>query len=198
MLDDASNPNPVSAERTPEAFTETVMLARGTQGPLVCILAGPRSTEKVAVVIVAGQPQTRPAEQQPSPYTPPRPGAQGTVQYRPQGTPPQSGPSPYTPPPQGTATYRPQSFPPQGGQPGMVPPAQGTATYRPQSLPPQGGQPGMVPPAQGTATYRPQSLPPQGGQPGAAQSNNGGSTPGDSQARTEQTRRRRSDRHSKT
>jgi uncharacterized protein YgiM (DUF1202 family) len=194
----------------------------------------------------AGQPQTRPAEQQPSPYTPPRPGAQGTVQYRPQGTPPQSGPSPYTPPPQGTATYRPQSFPPQGGQPGMVPPAQGTATYRsqslppqggqpgavppaqgmatyrpqslppqggqpgmvppaqgtatyrPQSVPPQGGQPGMVPPAQGTATYRPQSVPPQGGQPGAAQSNNGGSTPGDSQTRTEQTRRRRSDRHSKT
>lgn len=59
MLDDVSNPSPASAQRTPESFTETVMLARGTQGPLVGILARPRSTAKVAVMIVAGQPQTR-------------------------------------------------------------------------------------------------------------------------------------------
>ncbi len=137
----------------------------------------------------AGQPQTRPAGQQPSPYIPPRPGAQGTAQYRPQGTPPQGGqPSPSAPPAQGTAQYR-----PQGGQTGMTPPAQGTAQYRPQ-----GGQPGMTPPTQGTTQYRPQGTPPQGGQPGAVPPGYRASAPGDSQPRTEQPRRRRSDRHNNT
>src|SRR5690606_21765248 len=59
MLDHASSSRPVDAEPAPEGFTETVMLARGTQGPLVGILARPRSSAKVAVMIVAGQPQTR-------------------------------------------------------------------------------------------------------------------------------------------
>jgi len=104
----------------------------------------------------AGQPQTRPAA--PSPYAPPRPGAQGTQAYRPQGAPPQQPGQP--PAQQGTQVFRPQGAPPQ--QPGQPPAQQGTQTFRPQGTPPQ--QPGQPPAQQGTQTFRPQGTPPQ--QPG--------------------------------
>ena len=96
---------------------------------------------------------------QPSPYTPPRPGAQGTTTYRPVTPPTQPGAQP---PAQGTTTYRPVTPP---AQPGHKPPAQGTTTYRPVTPP---AQPGQQPPAQGTTTYRPVTPPTQpGAQPPA-------------------------------
>ncbi|NLX83842.1 MAG: hypothetical protein GXZ04_08560, partial [Clostridiales bacterium] len=103
----------------------------------------------------AGQPQARPA--QPSPYTPPRPGAQGTTQYRPpQGTPGQTPPAA-----QGTTQYR----PPQA-TPGQTPPvAQGTTQYRPPQA-----TPGQTPPvAQGTTQYRPPQTAPAPQKPAVPQ-----------------------------
>ncbi len=152
-----------------------------------------------------GQPQARPAQQQPvSPYAPPRTGTpQGTAQFRPTGMPPVGNQPGQTP--QGTAQYRPTGMPPVGNQPGQTP--QGTAQYRPAGMPPVGSQPGQTP--QGTVQYRPgPQVPPQGpaqarpldtaqpqGTSGAEPKQNAAGETGNSPSQAGETRRRRSDRH---
>ena len=125
----------------------------------------------------AGQPQARPA--QPSPYTPPRPGAtQGTTQYRPpQGTPGQTPPTAT----QGTTQYR----PPQG-TPGQTPPTapQSTAAYKPAgSQPKPQAEPPVTKPVDTTQT-----------KPTGPDTASKPAEPGTQQAGEQ--RRRRSDRHS--
>ncbi|MGI6695537.1 MAG: MucBP domain-containing protein [Christensenellales bacterium] len=153
----------------------------------------------------AGSPQARPAlpQQGRSPYQPPT--GQNTAAYRPGMTPPPAQGST----PQGTAAYRPPTSP--HGQP---PTGQGTASYRPptpsQGQPPTGQsttayRPGMMPPPtqgsapQGTASYRPpttsQGQPPTA-QPDAGQQSRPQQSAG--QQQPDDTRRRRSDRHSNT
>ena len=149
----------------------------------------------------AGGPNQGTAAYRPGTTAPGQPGApsQGTAAYRP------GAPAPGQPgtPGQGTTAYRPGA--PLPGQPGA--PNQGTAAYRPGAPAPV--QPGQMPPTatpQGTAAYRPASAPPPAGQqtpkaPPVQGTANGTATPeGKPQANSsqpgEETRRRRSDRHS--
>ena len=149
----------------------------------------------------AGGPNQGTAAYRPGTTAPGQPGApsQGTAAYRP------GAPAPGQPgtPGQGTTAYRPGA--PLPGQPGA--PYQGTAAYRPGAPAPV--QPGQMPPTappQGTAAYRPASAPPPAGQqtpkaPPVQGTANGTATPeGKPQANGsqpgEETRRRRSDRHS--
>jgi len=164
--------------------------------------------------------------QQPGATAPYRPGAtpptgqtgappQGTTAYRPGATPPtgQTGA-----PSQNTTAYRPGTTPPTGqtgtpsqnttayrpgsAQAGQMPPTappQSTTAYRPGATPPQAGQqPGtQAPPAQTQASQRPAApSPDQDAAKGSAGADPKNTPQSSGSKQAEETRRRRSDRHS--
>jgi len=164
--------------------------------------------------------------QQPGATAPYRPGAtpptgqtgappQGTTAYRPGATPPtgQTGA-----PSQNTTAYRPGTTPPTGqtgtpsqnttayrpgsAQAGQMPPTappQSTTAYRLGATPPQAGQqPGtQAPPAQTQASQRPAApSPDQDAAKGSAGADPKNTPQSSGSKQAEETRRRRSDRHS--
>ena len=140
---------------------------------------------------------------------------QGTTAYRPGATPPtgQTGA-----PSQNTTAYRPGTTPPTGqtgtpsqnttayrpgsAQAGQMPPTappQSTTAYRPGATPPQAGQqPGtQAPPAQTQASQRPAApSPDQDAAKGSAGADPKNTPQSSGSKQAEETRRRRSDRHS--